>query len=91
MTLESLASNDGGGIGGVPPPRVDLPMNFSPMSGYSFKHDAKQYPSVYRDDNPTIVWHFNPWTGERRKPSEVEKDPKGLGIVEVTPRLAKID
>lgn len=56
-------------------------MTHSPLSGFPYLGMAAPTAGPYRTDNPTKIWEFNPWTGERRKSFDIERDPYGHTLV----------
>lgn len=34
----------------------------------------------FRDSHPTVPWRFNPWTGEARVNTQIDRDPFGFSI-----------
>lgn len=42
---------------------------------------GSQTAEMFRTDNRTVAWKFNPWTGSTRAESDVASDPFGLLIV----------
>ncbi len=56
------------------------PMTHSPMHGGSYGRLDPVDPGRYRENNPTVVWAFNPWTGTRRNYQDMEADPYGHAI-----------
>lgn len=54
-------------------------MRFDPATG-----EERPYPShaaQWREWHGHMAWLINPWTGERRRASDVSSDPEGLLIV----------
>lgn len=56
-------------------------MTHSPISGFPYYKIAAPQAGMYRQDNPTAIWHYNPWTGKERARSDIEHDPYGHAIV----------
>lgn len=55
-------------------------MKHSPSSGLAYHGMAAPLASRYRQDNPTVTWYFDPWTGLQRREGDIRKDPYGHAI-----------
>lgn len=51
---------------------------YSPVSG--LRMTTSNTPSKYRTMFPTMVWMFDPYTGNKREPDDIKADPYGLLI-----------
>ena len=51
-------------------------MPYSPIDGtpLSAGRDHEEYRTCY----PSRLWYFNPWTGEKRDPRDVDSDPTAV-------------
>ena len=56
----------------------NTPAPFSPFNGRKLRAPLNVNEQHWRAE--IHVWHFNPWTGAKRNPLDVESDPRGLLI-----------
>lgn len=54
-------------------------MNFDPTTGLAFKPGVDCDPEAFRNRRDD-KWMFNPWTGWRRSPEDINRDPQGRSI-----------